>query len=165
MERYGDKFSKERFLKSLNIRKKKVVRRASTKTDTITLSDGSDVEVIEEIPMTVEKPVEGLVETSDEGEEAGKDHEFVSPRKRRKSTQILEKHGTSFTEIPGTPVVSDPSDVKEVPNWEKFSENICEHKPFGMESLNTPTGSYKNIVKLTREFKSKTDNSLNSSSQ
>ena len=38
-----------------------------------------------------------------------------------------------------------------VPNSDKFSENICEHRCFEMDS-GTPTGSYKRIVDLTREF-------------
>lgn len=38
-----------------------------------------------------------------------------------------------------------------MPNSEKFSENICEHKCYEMSS-GTPTGSYKRIVDLTREF-------------
>ncbi len=38
-----------------------------------------------------------------------------------------------------------------VPTSEKFSENICEHRCFEMDS-GTPTGSYKRIVDLTREF-------------
>ena len=44
-----------------------------------------------------------------------------------------------------TPIVNNVS--------EKFSENICEHKPYEMNAQ-TPTGSYRTIVKLTKEFKS-----------
>lgn len=46
--------------------------------------------------------------------------------------------------------------VSSVPDWEKFSENICEHRCFEMGS-EASTGSYQKIVNLTREFKTAID--------
>ena len=43
-----------------------------------------------------------------------------------------------------------------MPDWAKFSENICEHKCFEMGS-EVSTGSYQKIVNLTREFKTAID--------
>lgn len=43
-----------------------------------------------------------------------------------------------------------------VPDWEKFSQNICEHKMYEMNE-GTPTGSYQKIVNLTREYKTAMD--------
>ncbi len=86
---------------------------------------------------------------------------YSSPKKRLKQDEL---HGTSFVEILGTPIINTPigttetNNVNSVPNWEKFSESICAHKPFEMDAQ-TPTGSYKNIVKLTRQFKSSNQSS------
>ena len=53
----------------------------------------------------------------------------------------------------GTPIVNNVAEISRVPDSDKFSENICEHKPYEMNAQ-TPTGSYRTIVKLTKEFKS-----------
>jgi hypothetical protein len=95
--------------------------------------------------------VKGEEESGGEGEEGEKKEKtFVTPRKKSKVDDLL---GTSLVQIPGTPILSNITEVDRVPTSEKFSENICEHKAFEMES-NTPTGSYQKIVDLTRSFKS-----------
>lgn len=64
--------------------------------------------------------------------------------------------GTSFNEIPGTPIVENVKGMTMVPDIDKFSVDICEHKSYEMTN-GTPTGSYQRIVNLTREFKSTAD--------
>lgn len=124
----------------------------SKATDTQT--EESDLEEMETSMVAAnEKSTEsledGLIkEIDDQQDKEGQ----VESSKKTKKLQAVEKIGTSFTEILGTPVLSNATDEKSVPNWEKFSENICEHRSFEMES-NTPTGNYQNIVRLTREFK------------
>ena len=105
-------------------------------------------------------------DTDEIDENSNQSNEFASPKKRKQSSKSsMSKNkknllGTSFTEIPGTPIVNDSiGGVRKVPEWGKFSENICAHKPFEMNS-NTPTGSYQNIVKLTKMFKSGSSNDL-----
>jgi hypothetical protein len=96
---------------------------------------------------------------SSEEEDLDEDGEFKSPKKRKK---ISHEHGTSLIEIPGTPIVNTPLNamgtnfVDKVPDWEKFSESICPHKEFDMEGQ-TPTGSYKKIVKITRQLRTSPD--------
>ena len=51
-------------------------------------------------------------------------------------------------------------EINKVPDWNKFSENICEHKPYDMNSQST-SGSYDKIVKLTKDFKSSFNNNNN----
>lgn len=141
MERYGHKFSKEAFLKTLNLKKKRSFRRTLTKTEIQSASSEDEEE------RSNESIEDGMVQTDEEEKEEGE-----SQAKKRKS--LGEKHGTAVIAIPGTPIIDNVSNVKQVPNWEKFSENICEHKPFDMENMST-SGSYQNIVKLTRDYKSK----------
>ena len=87
--------------------------------------------------------------------EVDTDDKFTSP-KRLKTEELT--HGTSFTAILGTPIVASETGVSRVPDWEKFSDGICPHLPYEMVDGQTPIGSYKNIVKLTRDFnKSQTD--------
>ena len=114
-----------------------------------------------------EEAIESDEVAEGEEENMNETNEFVSPKKRKraeKSSSVSSKskkslHGTSFTEIPGTPIVNNTmGGTDKVPDWEKFSENICAHKPFEMNPQ-TPTGSYQNIVKLTKKFKS--NSSLN----
>jgi hypothetical protein len=108
---------------------------------------------IDDSIQEIEEVVSNKIEESDNEEN---NDPFTSPKKRLKRN---DAHGTSFIEILGTPIINTPigtienNNVNSVPNWEKFSESICAHKPFEMDAQ-TPTGSYKNIVKLTREFKS-----------
>jgi hypothetical protein len=92
----------------------------------------------------------------DDSNDANKSNEFSSPKKRKISSKSKESLlGTSFTEIPGTPIVNNTTGgIDRVPNWNKFSENICPHKEFEMDPSTTPTGSYQKIVKLTKSFKS-----------
>jgi hypothetical protein len=66
----------------------------------------------------------------------------------------------SFTEIPGTPIVSNQSGVSIVPKHDAFSEGIQPHKLFDMEGMSS-SGSYQNIVKLTKEFKTNLSDSMN----
>ena len=131
------------------MRKKRSFRRTLTKNE---LDAAEDVENEEE--QSSETIEDGMIQTDEEEKE-----EQVSPTKKRKS--LGEKHGTAVIVIPGTPVINDVTEVKRVPNWESFCENICEHKPFDMENMST-SGSYQNIVKLTRDYKNK---STHSSSQ
>ena len=88
-------------------------------------------------------------ETKSLSPEVDAEDKFNSPKKRK--TEDLA-HGTSFTEILGTPIVASQTGVSRVPDWEKFSDGICPHKPYEMVDGQTPIGSYKNIVKLTRDF-------------
>ena len=93
----------------------------------------------------------------DDSNDANKSNEFSSPKKRKISSKSSKDNllGTSFTEIPGTPIVNNSTGgIDRVPNWDKFSENICPHKEFEMDPSTTPTGSYQKIVKLTKSFKS-----------
>lgn len=83
-----------------------------------------------------------------------------SSAKRRRFNQQKSELGTSFTEILGTPIVNNAKEINKVPDWDKFSENICEHKPYEMNSQ-TPSGSYVKIVKLTKDFKTSLNNSIN----
>ena len=83
-----------------------------------------------------------------------------SSAKRRRYNQQKSELGTSFTEILGTPIVNNAKEINKVPDWDKFSENICEHKPYEMNSQ-TPSGSYVKIVKLTKDFKTSLNNSIN----
>ncbi|CAF0835171.1 unnamed protein product [Brachionus calyciflorus] len=144
VERYNSRLSKENFLKTLNLRKKRAFRRTSlAKT---ALEEGSDGEQeMEEMEKSTESIEDGMILDETEGQ---------SPKKRAK----IEPRGSAVIAIPGTPIIESATGVKQVPNWEKFSENICEHKPFDMD-VSVPQGSYQNIVKLTRDYKAKTTDS------
>lgn len=133
VERYGSKFSKSSFLKTLNLRKKRSFRRTLIKDEANgNTSDGEEVE-------------------NELSNDSIDDEASNSGMKKQKS---YESYGTAVVAIPGTPVVESIGGIKHVPDWQKFSENICEHKPFDMENVTT-SGSYQNIVKLTREFQNK----------
>lgn len=143
VERYNKRLSKEEFLKTLNVRKKRSFHRR-LKAEATAVEAQSD----EEDKSSVE---DGMIATEEE---------LSQESEESKKSKQSEEECKPVIVIPGTPIISNPTDVKHVPNWEKFSENICEHKPFDMENVNA-SGSYQNIVKLTREFKTK----VNSSSQ
>lgn len=135
VEKYGPKFSKSSFLKTLNLRKKRSFRRTLVKENSnLNGSDGEESET--------ELSNESIEDRSDENESVIKKQKYD------------ESYGTAVVAIPGTPVIDSMSGIKQVPDWQKFSENICEHKPFDMENMAT-IGSYQNIVKITREFKNK----------
>jgi hypothetical protein len=76
------------------------------------------------------------------------EHQSPMKRKREEEQSLL---GMSLTEIPGTPILNSLSGVKQVPDREKFSIGIEAHKPYEMHT--DATGSYQNIVELTRKFK------------
>ena len=121
------------------------------KSDEMGLDDSKD-ESIEEGEADTTGSSNGTKSLSPE---VDADDKFNSPKKRK---TIDLAHGTSFTEILGTPIVVGQASGSSVPDLEKFSDGICPHKPYEMDAQ-TPMGSYKNIVKLTREFnKSQTDN-------
>lgn len=135
VERYGSKFSKTVFLKTLNLRKKKSFGRKLIKSDSnVNASDGEETDN----------------DVSRESNEENIDAEKTSESELKKQ-KLDESYGMAVVAIPGTPVIENMSQIKQVPDWQKFSENICDHKPFDME--NVPSGSYQNIVKITREFK------------
>ncbi|RNA12978.1 zinc finger CCHC domain-containing 8 [Brachionus plicatilis] len=134
VERYGTRFSKSSFLKTLNLRKKRSFRRTVVKSEpNVNGSDGEETET----------------ELSNESIEENMDGESNGEIKKQKCDQ---GYGQAVIAIPGTPVVESMTGIKQVPDWQKFCENICEHKPFDMENV-VPSGSYQNIVKITREFK------------
>ena len=98
------------------------------------------------------------VETLEEGELAN-DANFSTPSNNRiKKRKILddqrEEYGNVSIKIAGTPILENISGVEKVPSWEKFSANICDHRPFEMESSINAIGNFKNIIELTRKFKS-----------
>lgn len=149
--------SKEQFLNTLNLEKRKVVGRniGDIKSESNTqLCDLNDDDDLSDKPNSQTSTQSLTGSTEEEGEEGQEDSvsNIQSPNKRRRKSITKSELGTSFTEIQGTPIVNNVADITKVPNWEKFSENICEHKPYEMNAQ-TPTGSYQNIVKLTKEFK------------
>lgn len=168
VRRYSLAFSREQFLSTLKLQdKKKIVKRRNiNKTEVQSDEDGG---VEDESNKSIES-VESNQNNSKSEEansNASSDHEintttddpFTTP-KPSKRMKVVNELGTSFHEIQGTPIVNTPinaemalSNIDKVPDWAKFAENICEHKEFEMGG-EVPTGSYKNIVKLTRKFKS-----------
>ncbi len=144
------------------------------KTDIDTVTDAPNKPEIE--PEEDQQGVQDIDEDDDDEEleeDQGQeeDQEELSPTttattkttssaKRRRYNQQKSELGTSFTEILGTPIVNNVKEINKVPDWDKFSENICEHKPYEMNSQ-TPSGSYVKIVKLTKDFKTSLNNSIN----
>lgn len=141
----------------ISFKQKKVVKRKHNKVDQE--SDESDQEAENGDKNDSKNSTNTSQNTNTDVEEANNQensqdadqNEYSSPKKRRKLDDSI--HGTSFTEILGTPIVNNVKGINRVPDWEQFSKDICEHKPFEMDSR-TPTGSYQNIVKLTKEYKS-----------
>ena len=100
--------------------------------------------------ITKDETKSSLIDECDDSQK-NESQSLLSPLIQDQKAKI--EHGASLNEILGTPIVNNVKGITNVPDWEKFSENICEHKPYEMNSQ-TPTGSYKNIVRLTREYKS-----------
>ena len=136
--------------------KRKIIGRKVSETpkDTPTDTENENVDANENTNIDqTQSPVdtnESIEQEEVEENEVNLEEGEEAPKKSRLRKSI---HGTSFIEIPGTPIVNDLSGVSILPTCDKFSENICEHKPFDMGDQ-TPKGSYQNIVKLTRDFKS-----------
>ena len=140
-----------------------------TQTDLLSKETSDSIESLNEIGSDDNSENGSSAETDvidEDSNDASQSNEFSSPKKRKISTKSSSKAkksmlGTSFTEIPGTPIVNNTiGGVDRVPNWEKFSENICPHKEFEMDPNTTPTGSYQKIVKLTKSFKTGSSNEI-----
>jgi hypothetical protein len=96
--------------------------------------------------------------SDDEDAPVADDCNFVTPINRNKKRKLImpptSDHGSTSICIPGTPIVTvNESGVEKVPDWEKFSKDICDHKPFEMDLSHTPTGNFKKIIELTNQFK------------
>jgi hypothetical protein len=97
---------------------------------------------------------------------------FVTPINRNKKRKLImpptSDHGSTSICIPGTPIVTmNESGMDRAPDWENFSKDICDHKPFEMDLAHTPTGNFKKIIELTNQFKlhqSNNNNNNNNSS-
>ena len=176
VRRYCADFSREKFLTTLNLKKRKIVkRRTLTKeVEKMAASEGeesSEGETTElEEGETNEKPVNSqetsLIENDEEiVDDNGEtpivdDANFTTPINRNKRRKAIieqdELHGSVSKKIPGTPIIQNISGVDRVPTWENFSQNICDHRAFEMEASQTASlGNFQNIIELTREFKSK----------
>lgn len=90
------------------------------------------------------------IESSETFENNNNESSFSSPKRNQNML------GESLSEIQGTPIVETSGSINKLPDIDKFSDGICAHKAYEMDAQ-TPVGSYKNIVKLTREFKSETN--------
>ena len=118
-------------------------------------TDKSNSSAEGESENAVKENEEGEDDEDDEKDESVvvDDCEFLTPiNKNRKRKLIMppsSDHGNVSLIIPGTPIVNNSSGVDAVPDWQKFSENICDHKPFEMGD-GTPTGNFKRILDLTR---------------
>jgi len=144
VQRYNEELSRDNFLKTLKIEKKKVPKRRSMYQ--------SETPFDEESTLPKEQADESLKDQEETNETSKADTTMECADANSKEIP----HGISFNEIPGTPIVDNSKGVSSVPDWAKFSENICEHKCFEMGS-EVSTGSYQKIVSLTREFKTAID--------
>ncbi len=86
-------------------------------------------------------------------------NEFTTPVNNRKKRKILQEEaeqvGNVSIKISGTPILQNVSGVDQVPSWEKFSVNICDHRAFEMDAnAANSTGHFKKILQLTRNLKS-----------
>lgn len=150
VKRYSENLSREMFLSTLNLEKKKVIKRRSV------YQSESQSEVIED--LEVKEETDELAEQDKNVETPPNSIEDLTEDSALLKKEAMDSvdHGTSFNEIPGTPIAYNDKGNMMVPTSAKFSENICEHRCFEMES-GTPTGSYQRIVDLTREFKTALD--------
>lgn len=124
-----------------------VVRRTMSKTkvaeDSEGENEGSDDGELEESDKDME----------DEEEAGSKSPTTPNVSKKRKRKTENEDLGNVSMQIPGTPVVHNMSGVERVPNWENFSKDICDHKPFEMDPSVNAIGNFQNIIEMTRKFK------------
>lgn len=140
VKRYDESLSRENFLSTLNLAKKKVIKRRSM------YQSESQSDVKEEMDEAKSDEAAEEKDTQDEKKPIISESLQSPPAKPKADTM----HGVSFNEIPGTPIVDNAKGMSMVPDSDKFSVDICEHRCY--EMTGTPSGSYKRIVDLTREF-------------
>jgi hypothetical protein len=173
-KRYGSEFSREMLLSTLKLQNKikKVVKRTISKLEEPSEDSNTEkktddtIESLNENDSIKDASNETIeLDEEDEDDEKGdecdlassttKKQKITSKKSSSRSQSKTSMLGTSFNAIPGTPIVNNSfGGILKLPEGINFSENICAHKPFEMNS-NTPTGSYQKIQKITKELKTK----------